>query len=54
MLFLALKSGRIWYEPGFEEMGRGAGEMARAVAVRSGEERCTPILGPGLIESLLG
>ena len=40
VLFLALKSGRIWYEPGFEEHGGGAGagdgEMARAVAVDPG------------------
>jgi hypothetical protein len=57
VLFLALKSGRIWYEPGFEERG-GAPEREMekwpALLRSIREERCTPILGPGLIESLVG
>ena len=57
VLFLALKSGRIWYEPGFEERG-GAPEREMekwpALLRSIQEERCTPILGPGLVESLVG
>jgi CHAT domain/SIR2-like domain len=57
VLFLALKSGRIWYEPGFEERGSAPGqEMEKWPALLRSiqEERCTPILGPGLVESLVG
>ena len=56
VLFLALKSGRIWYEPGFEEHGGAPGqEMEKwpRCCGRSGRS-CTPILGPGLVESLVG
>jgi hypothetical protein len=56
VLFLALKSGRIWYEPGFERVGTPGHEMEKWPALlRSIQgEHCTPILGPGLIESLVG
>jgi CHAT domain/SIR2-like domain len=57
VLFLALKSGRIWYEPGFEGQSGGADhEMQKwPTLLRSIREgRCTPILGPGLAESYLG
>ena len=57
VLFLALKSGRIWYEPGFENQGgRADREMEKwPTLLRSIREgRCTPILGPGLAESFLG
>jgi hypothetical protein len=57
VLFLALKSGRIWYEPGFEEHGGAPGremEIWPALLWSIQEERCTPILGPGLVESLVG
>jgi len=59
VLFLALKSGRIWYEPGFEKQaGSGASESEMEkwptllTSIRRG--RCTPVLGPRLAESYLG
>ena len=56
VLFLALKSGRIWYEPGFERVGAPGQEMEKWPALLRSieEEHCTPILGPGLVESLVG
>jgi len=52
-LFMRLRSGRLWYTPGFGDERR---EMEKWPAllrhIRRG--RCTPILGPGLTESLLG
>ena len=52
-LFLRLKGGRIWYEPGF---GDGEGDFdkweALVGAVRGGT--FTPIVGPGLGESVYG
>lgn len=52
-LFMRLKSGRIWYVPGFGE-GRKDFEKWPALirSIRRGQ--CTPILGPGLFEPLLG
>lgn len=50
-LFTRLRSGRIWYEPGFD-----AQDFQRWPAllrsISSG--RCTPILGPGLLEGITG
>ena len=53
VLYLRLKSGRIWYKPGFAGGGR---QFERWPALFSEIERgkCTPILGPGLTDSLLG
>ena len=52
-LFLRLKGGRIWYEPGF---GEGEGDFdkwtALVGAVRRGS--FTPIVGPGLGERVYG
>nr|WP_255604506.1 CHAT domain-containing protein [Oscillochloris sp. ZM17-4] len=50
-LFTRLRSGRIWYEPGFEaedfkKWPALLGSIARG--------KCTPILGPGLLDSLTG
>jgi hypothetical protein len=52
-LFLRLKGGRIWYEPGFGE-GEGDFDKWKAIvgAVRRGG--FTPIVGPGLGESVYG
>lgn len=53
VLFMRLRSGRIWYEPGF------AGEKPEfetwpdlVQAIR--DKRCTPIIGPGMLEFLIG
>jgi hypothetical protein len=52
-LFMRLKSGRIWYAPGFADDRRGL-EKWPALLRHIHQERCTPILGPGLTEPLLG
>jgi hypothetical protein len=53
VLFMRLKSGRIWYAPGFAEDQRGL-EKWPALLRNIKRKRCTPILGPGLTETLLG
>jgi hypothetical protein len=52
-LFMRLRSGRIWYVPGFGDERKGF-EKWRSLLRKIDEEVCTPILGPGLNESLLG
>lgn len=53
VLFLRLKSGRIWYVPGFGGERRSFEKFPALLdAIRSG--RCTPILGAGLTEPLFG
>jgi hypothetical protein len=49
VLFMRLKSGRVWYAPGFGPFQKWPGLIAD---IRQG--RCTPILGPGLTDALLG
>jgi hypothetical protein len=49
-LFLRLSDGKIWE-------GSGAGAEAvrwKAILLRISEGRCTPVLGPGLLEDLVG
>ena len=51
LLFTRLRSGRIWYEPGFDDQDFAKWPtIARSIA----RGRCTPILGPGLLEALIG
>lgn len=53
VLFMRLKSGRIWYVPGFGGERRSFEKFPALMdAIQSG--RCTPILGAGLSEALLG
>ncbi len=52
VLFLRLKSGRIWYEPGFAEEGEFEKWPSLLNAIKEG--RCTPILGPGLTDAVFG
>jgi len=52
-LFMRLKSGRIWYVPGFGDE-QTEFEKWQGLAGFIQEKTCTPILGPGLIESMLG
>lgn len=55
VLFMRLKDGRLWYVPRFAEDRRGRGlEKWPALLDNIREGSCTPILGPGLTESLLG
>jgi hypothetical protein len=55
-LFMRLKSGRIgWHEPGFRRPdGRPDFRKWPAVVERIHDGKCTPILGPGLLDCLLG
>jgi hypothetical protein len=53
VLFMRLKSGRLWYIPGFGDVRKGA-EKIPALLRNVQRGRCTPILGPGLSESVLG
>jgi hypothetical protein len=53
VLFLRLKSGRIWYVPGFAEE-EGSFEKWPSLLNAIKEGRCTPILGPGLTEAVFG
>jgi hypothetical protein len=50
VLFMRLKSGCIWYVPGFQK------EFVKWPSLLGyiNDGKCTPILGPGLTESLLG
>lgn len=52
-LFMRLKSGRLWYTPGF---GGPRGEFEKWPSLLRGIQsgRCTPILGPGLLDGLMG
>ena len=52
-LFMRLKSGRIWYVPGFGE-DRASFERWPALMRNINRGQCTPILGHGLVEPLLG
>ncbi len=53
VLFMRLKSGRLWYTPGF---GGPRGEFEKWPSLLRGIQsgRCTPILGPGLTEAMTG
>lgn len=53
VLFMRLKSGRLWYIPGF---GGPRGEFEKWPSLLRGIQsgRCTPILGPGLTEAITG
>lgn len=50
-LFTRLRGDRIWYEPGFEP---GAFEQWPALLNNIKQRRCTPILGPGLLDVYVG
>lgn len=53
VLFMRLKSGRLWYTPGFSGGQKGFEKFpAELRNIKRG--RCTPILGPGLVESMFG
>lgn len=57
VLFLRLRAGRIWYQPGLSIDRNGSGEVAdkwRSIIRFIENGRCTPILGPALFENLIG
>jgi hypothetical protein len=52
-LFMRLKSGRIWYVPGFGGERKDFEKWPALLrSIRKGQ--CTPILGPGLYEKIVG
>jgi hypothetical protein len=53
VLFMRLKSGQIWYVPGFAD-DRKSLETWPSLINSISNSRCTPILGPGLMEPFLG
>ena len=53
VLFMRLRSGRIWYTPGLDA-GPPGFDKWDALLNHISRGRCTPILGYGLIEPLLG
>jgi hypothetical protein len=53
VLFMRLKSGKLWYVPGFTDERPGF-ERWPAVMRNIQQGRCTPILGTGMLEALLG
>jgi hypothetical protein len=53
VLFMRLRSGRIWYTPGFTGV-QDELEIWAPLLKSVENEYCTPILGPGLTEPLIG
>ena len=53
-LFMRLRSGRIWYTPGFGHSGDERFEKFPALVNDISKQKCTPVLGPGLSDQLLG
>ena len=55
VLFSRLRSGRLWYEAGFR-LSKDEKAFDRWASLFSAirERKCTPILGPGLLEPLIG
>jgi hypothetical protein len=52
VLYSRLLHGRLWYEPGFK--GSGSNNVWPPLLSHIEKKRCLPILGPGLVDSLLG
>ena len=52
-LYTRLRSGRLWYVPGFTDE-RASFEKWPVLLRRIGERRCTPIVGSGVLEPLIG
>ncbi len=52
-LFMRMKSGRIWYVPGFSEDAEDFEKWSSIIGFIH-DRTCTPILGPGLLDTLLG
>lgn len=53
VLFMRLKSGRVWYVPGFAG-DREEFEKWSSLSSFVHDRTCTPILGPGLIDNIIG
>ncbi|NNJ12815.1 CHAT domain-containing protein [Chloroflexales bacterium ZM16-3] len=53
VLIMRLKSGRVWYVPGFANDDADFPKWP-AIIESIKDQQCTPILGPGLVEPILG
>ncbi len=53
VLFMRLKSGKIWYTPGFAEDPKGMRKWP-AIITQIKSKQCLPILGPGVTEQIFG
>jgi hypothetical protein len=53
VLFMRLKSGRLWYTPGFGDTRKGAAKLP-AIIRNLKNQRVTPLIGSGLVEPMLG
>jgi len=53
VLFMRLKSGQLWYAPGFAEDKKPL-EIWPALVMQIEAGKCTAVLGPGLNEAVLG
>jgi hypothetical protein len=58
VLFMRLRSGRVWYQPGLGSSDGTSSGLDKwkiiASAVANKDCQCTPILGPGALEGLVG
>jgi hypothetical protein len=54
VLFMRLKSGRVWYEPGFVNQGENGFDKWRAICAQVLKGDFVPILGPELGEEVFG
>jgi len=54
VLFMRLKSGRLWYEPGFAGDPTGFKKWPALQSSIYEDKHATPILGPGILEELFG
>ena len=54
VLFLRLRNGRIWYEPGFGGNTKDEFDNWESICIKVREGRFSPILGPELGEELFG
>lgn len=57
ILYMRIKSGRIWYKKGFATNPKDTWEiLLKYIGVEyfSDQKKCVPILGPGLSENILG
>jgi hypothetical protein len=53
-LFMRVRSGRLWYEPGFNQSRPGSFGRWEPLVDAILANKCTPILGPALGDTLLG
>ena len=54
VLFMRLRSGRLWFSRGLAAVDGGGLDQWKALINNIKKKRCTPILGPGLTDYLLG